>query len=323
MRRLLCVGLVVTGTCLFPAAAAAAEPEMVPVGETSLTDAIKQSKTFRSAVSGLTECAQMAERLSKDKALLRELDKFKAFLDKLGKALTVASVAKNTTQAYRTGEIDGLIDDAQGLAVTKAGCAAFGIFCPAWTAGMGIGTIINYAPKAFGSDNPTLNDMWTDYLVTKLYPEPKKEDLLRGIAEFKAKIRQAESEAAAAEARKAQCMVDENTAAALPRRSGNKATARLSERTTDEDLAARERERAEASQAIDAERHRVNANANNLLGVITDVAVQTGTAYVAGQQTQPSSPYAVPVSPSPTGVAAEGCIAGPGICDQIYVMPPK
>ena len=59
-----------------------------------------------------------------------------------------------------------------------------------------------------------------------------------------------------------------NTAADLPRRGGNAATDRLSSETSSEDLAVREQQRAEASQAIEAERSRISSDANSVLGVI-------------------------------------------------------
>jgi hypothetical protein len=77
-----------------------------------------------------------------------------------------------------------------------------------------------------------------------------------------------------------------DNAAALPRRSGNKATARLSDQTSDEDLAAREQERAAASQAIEAERSRISSDANNLLGVLGNVALTTAETYATAKTHQ-------------------------------------
>jgi hypothetical protein len=77
-----------------------------------------------------------------------------------------------------------------------------------------------------------------------------------------------------------------DTAVALPHRGGNKATARLSDEMSDEDLAAREQERSAASQAINNERSRISRDANNVLGVLTDVAVTTAQTYAAVEAQQ-------------------------------------
>lgn len=173
------------------------------------TELIESTTTVRDGVSGLTECGEMAARYQGAVKRAADLEKMNGFLDKLGDYLTAVSVAKHATDLSRTGDASGLVDDAQGLIVSKGGCALFTIFCPVYSAGMGIGTIINYAPKVFGWDNPTLNEMWTDYLVSKLYPVPNDEQIRQGIAELRAQMQKARSDAAAADGRNAQCTAAE------------------------------------------------------------------------------------------------------------------
>jgi hypothetical protein len=83
-----------------------------------------------------------------------------------------------------------------------------------------------------------------------------------------------------------------DTAVALPHRSGNAATERISSDTSEEDLAARARERAAATQAIEAERSRISAS-TNLLGVLADVAVTTAETYAAVKGEQQNAANAV------------------------------
>lgn len=281
-------------------------------------------------LDGMLECDKMAARLLEMKKLEANLEKASGFLDKLGTVMTAYSVAQHANDFRKTGDIDGLVDDSQGF-IGDGYCALLGPYCAVHKAGAGLGTIISYAPKVFGWTDETLNDMWTGYWAD-VTTGTTKSQLERKIAEFRAKIDQAKRDAAAAEARNAQCRaapkptaVDEllqkskpvaasssnaDLAAALPRRSGNRATARLAEGTSDTDLAARQQERASASQAIDAERSRINGNANNLLGAITSVAIGAGQAYSATSQQQQQ--------PQTSGK----CIASADICHQIETGVP-
>jgi hypothetical protein len=292
-------------------------------------------------LNGMVECDKMAARLAEMKKLAANLEKVSSFLDKLGTVMTSYTIAQHATDFAKKGEVDGLIDDAQGMIISEGGCTAAGIFCPVYKAGMGAGTLINYAPKVFGWSDETLNDMWTGFWADVTMGTTKYQ-LDRKIGEFRAKIEQAKKDAANAEARNAQCKaapkasaVDElldrskpapvtsltrsgDTGRSLIESGSNDAAAWDAGRPAREQAAEQQRlqqvaleQQQQADQAAyraqQAQRQQNRTNANNsglnILGAVG--AFMQG--YAAGSNG----------SSAPVGRPSGKCIASKEICDEI------
>jgi hypothetical protein len=238
--RRLTIGLVIVlAPCSAGAAADPVQPTRPPaslpqfaVPSTVQSPAIPEEvEAGHTILDGMVECDKMAARLLEMKKLAANLEKVSGFLDKLGTVMTSYSIAKHSNEFVQKGEVDGLVDDAQGLVISEGGCAAAGIFCPVYKAGMGVGTFISYAPKVFGWTDETLNDMWTGFWAD-VTTGTTKYQLDRKIGEFRTKIEQAKRDAANAEARNAQCkaapratavdeLLDKSKAPQALSRSGN------------------------------------------------------------------------------------------------------
>lgn len=197
------------------------------------TNLIDQAEEGTALAGAVANCSAVAAKAKELTSYAKALKKTEDFLGVLGNVLSTVSIGTNISH----GNTEGLIDDAQGLLITKGGCLYFGPFCPVYEFGMSVGTIINYAPKVFYWDinEPTLNETMTLYWAERWgdfkYGVNDEAKIRARIEQTRADIRKASADAQRAQAQSLICKTAEEKKSAvqelLAKAKANAAAARM------------------------------------------------------------------------------------------------